>query len=187
MAKALVLHAITGARAGERHVLAARVNSIGSASNNDMVLHDRLLSPRHVEIRQVLERWFVVPVAAGSQALSLNGMAVSGQSRLNEGDRLTLGSVTYSVGFEEIVEREVGAQRPTNSNGVPRLGEYFRRRGLLTAEQVAKVTDRQAQFERSGSKIPFGQVAYDLGYISRSQLDSALAEQRSDFNDRFWD
>ena len=187
MAKGLVLRAITGSHAGQRHVLSARVNTIGSAPNNDMVLHDRLLGPRHAEIRQVLERWFVVPLAAGSQAIALNGMSVSGQSRLNAGDALTLGSVTYSVSFEDVEEREVGAQRPTNSNGVPRLGEYFMRRGLLNGEQVARVSKRQAELERSGSRTQFGQVAYDLGLITRSQLDSALAEQRSDFNERFWD
>src|SRR4051794_3402289 len=80
MAKGLVLRAITGSHAGQRHMLAARVNTIGSAPNNDMVLHDRLLGPRHAEIRQVLERWFVVPLAAGGQAVALNGMSVSGQS-----------------------------------------------------------------------------------------------------------
>jgi hypothetical protein len=30
-------------------------------------------------------------------------------------------------------------------------------------------------------------VAYDMGYITRSQLDGALSDQRSDFNERFWD
>ena len=95
MAKALVLRAITGSNAGQRHTLTARVNTIGSATTNDLVLHDRLLGPRHVEIRQVLERWFVVPVAAGGQGIALNGMSVTGQSRLNPGDALTLGSVTY--------------------------------------------------------------------------------------------
>jgi len=26
-----------------------------------------------------------------------------------------------------------------------------------------------------------------MGYISRAQLDVALSDQRSDFNERFWD
>jgi len=26
-----------------------------------------------------------------------------------------------------------------------------------------------------------------LGFITRSQLDGALSDQRSDFNERFWD
>jgi len=186
MAKALVLRAITGTQAGSRHTLANRSSTIGTASANDVVLHDRLLSPRHVEIRQVLERWFVVPLAAGGQGVALNGMPISGQSRLNPGDTLTLGSVTYAVELEEIVERAVGTSSSAGSHGVPRLGEYFLRRGLLTGEQVARVAERQAQLQRDGSRLQFGQVAYEMGFISRSQLDAALADQRSDFNDRFY-
>jgi hypothetical protein len=187
MAKALVLRAITGSNAGQRHTLAARVNTIGSAATNDLVLHDRLIGPRHVEIRQVLERWFVVPLAAGSQAIALNGLSVNSQSRLNAGDALTIGSVTYMLSFEDIVEQEVGAPRTAGAQGVPRLGEYFIRRGLLSAEQVARVIERQTKLQNDGSRLQFGQVAYEMGYITRAQLDNALADQRNDFNERFWD
>ena len=186
MAKALVLRAITGSNAGQRHILAARVNTIGSAANNDVVQHDRLLGPRHVEIRQVLERWFVVPLVAGSQAIALNGRSVNSQSRLNEGDALTIGNVTYTVGFEDIVEQEVGAPRSGATHGVPRLGEYFIRRGLLSADQVARIVERQTALQRDGSRLQFGQVAYEMGYITRSQLDAALSDQRNDFNERFY-
>lgn len=186
MAKALILRAVTGSDAGQRHTLTNRSSTIGTAATNDVVLHDRLLTPRHVEIRQALERWFVVPLATGGQGMALNGMPINGQSRLNPGDRLTLGSVTYSVELEEIAERAVGVPQATNSHGVPRLGEYFLRRGLLTGEQVARVATRQSQLQRDGSRLQFGQVAYDMGLINRSQLDAALADQRSDFNDRFY-
>jgi predicted component of type VI protein secretion system len=186
MAKALVLTAITGAQAGKRIMLSARTSTIGSAPDGDVVLHDRLVGARHVEIRQVLERWFVVPLSNSSQGLALNGMDVKGQSRLNLGDAITLGSTTYTIGFEEIVEREVGTPEPYKS-GVPRLGEYFVRRGLMSSEQVTRAAERQAALQRSGTRLPFGQVAYEMGFINRSQLDAALAEQRSDFNDRFWD
>ena len=186
MTKALVLTAITGSQAGKRITLSARTSTIGSAPNNDVVLHDRLVGTRHIEIRQVLERWFVVPLSGSSQGLALNGLDVKGQSRLNLGDALTLGSTTYTVGFEDIVEREVGTAEPSKS-GVPRLGEYFIRRGLMSSEQVTRAAERQAALQRSGTRLPFGQVAYDMGFINRSQLDAALAEQRSDFNDRFWD
>jgi len=83
------------------------------------------------------------------------------------------------------VEREVGTQ-PASSSGVPRLGEYFVRRGIMSSEQVARAAERQAALQRDGTRLPFGQVAYDMGFISRSQLDTALSEQRSDFNDRFY-
>jgi pSer/pThr/pTyr-binding forkhead associated (FHA) protein len=187
MAKALVLRAITGSQAGQRHTLAARTNTVGTAANSDLVLRDRLLEPRHAEIKQVLERWFIVPAVSGGQGLALNGMPISGQSRLNPGDALTLGSVTYVVEVEEVVEQEVGSPRPSGTSGVPKLGEYFIRRGMLSPGQVQRVIERQNELGRSGSRLPFGQVAYDMGFISRSQLDTALADQRNDFNERFWD
>jgi pSer/pThr/pTyr-binding forkhead associated (FHA) protein len=186
MTKALVLTAITGSHAGKRITLTARVNALGSAPTNDVVLHDRQIAPRHVEIRQVLERWFVVPLSSNGQGLALNGLDVKGQSRLNLGDALTLGPTTYTIGFEEIAEREVGTTEP-KSGGVPRLGEYFTRHGIMSSEQVTRAAERQAALLRSGTRLPFGQVAYEMGFINRAQLDSALAEQRSDFNERFWD
>lgn len=186
MPKALVLTAMTGLQPGKRITLSARVNTIGSTSSNDVVLHDRLVAPFHAEIRQVLERWFVVPQSPGRQGLALNGMDMKGQQRLNMGDSLQLGSTSYRVSFEEIVEREVGVPE-TISHSVPRLGEYFVRRGIMSSEQVTRAAERQAALSRSGTRLPFGQVAYEMGFINRSQLDSALAEQRSDFNQRFWD
>ena len=70
MGKALVLTAITGSQAGKRLTLSARTNSIGSAPTNDMVLHDRLIAPRHLEVRQVLERWFIIPLIPGGQGMA---------------------------------------------------------------------------------------------------------------------
>jgi predicted component of type VI protein secretion system len=186
MAKALVLTAITGTQAGKRLTLTTRVTKIGSAPKNDLVLHDRSIEPNHIEIRQVLERWFVVPLVAGSVGLALNGLDVKAQNRLNLGDALTIGSVTYTVGFEEVAEREVGIPKTTNS-GVPRLGEYFTRRGIMTADQIERTARRQAELLRGGNRVEFGRVAHDMGFINRSQLDAALAEQRGDFNDRFLD
>jgi hypothetical protein len=58
---------------------------------------------------------------------------------------------------------------------------------MLSADQVARVAERQAKLQHDGTRLQFGQVAYDMGYITRSQLDTALSEQRSDFNERFWD
>ena len=86
-----------------------------------------------------------------------------------------------------IVEQEVGSARPSGTSGVPKLGEYFIRRGMLSPGQVQRVIERQNELGRSGSRLPFGQVAYDMGFISRSQLDTALADLRNDFNERFWD
>ena len=126
-----------------------------------------------------------MPMASNSQGLALNGLPINGQSRLNPGDALTLGSVTYMVELEEVIEQEVGHVAAGN-NSVPRLGEYFIKRGILNRDQVMAVAERQSRLQRDGSRLQFGQVAYEMGFITRSQLDMALADQRSDFNDRFY-
>lgn len=186
MPKAIVLRMITGSQIGRRYTLTERSNIIGSAANCAIVLNDRMIEPRHAEIRQMLDRWFVTPLTDDGRGISLNGMAIRGQSRLNAGDTLTIGSITYSILFEEIVEAP-STTRQVGGSDLPRLGNYFIRRGILTADQVAKVVNRQAQIQHDGTQLPFGQVAYNMGLITRSQLDMALADQRADFNDRFAD
>lgn len=187
MAKALVLTAVTGVQLGRKYSLGNRVNTVGSATSSDLVLHDRQIDVRHAEIRQMLDRWFIVPVSP-SGGISVNGMIVRSQARLNPGDKLTLGAVTYEVSYEEMAEREVGHdQQPARASVVPRLGDYFVRRGLMTQEQVSATLKRQGEMQRTGVTGHFGQVAYELGFINRTQLDRALAEQRADFNDAWRD
>ena len=67
------------------------------------------------------------------------------------------------------------------------MGEYFVRRGILTPEQVARVVQRQRDVSSSGVRLPFGQIAYEMGLISRTQLEQALNEQRADFQTNFHD
>lgn len=185
MVKALVLTAITGAQIGRRYTVSERVSTIGSGPQCDVSLNDRHLSARHAEVRQIFDRWFIVPLAAGG--ISLNGIPVSGQSRLNPGDQLTLGGTTYRISYETLEARALGAAPETQTQSVPRLGEYFIRRGILTPEQVACVVRRQWDLQSSGVTLPFGQIAYDLGFINRAQLEQALTEQRADFQAHFHD
>ncbi len=185
MPMVLTLTAISGSQISKKLAISGRVTTIGSATNSNVVLMDRQIELRHAEIHQLLDRFFLVPLTARSTGISLNGMPVQGRSRLNPGDIVTLGGTSYRVSVAEEIEQAVGS---TSSNhNVPRLGEYFIRRGLMSREQVDRTGQRQAELQRNGSRIAFGQVAYDLGYINRSQLDAALADQRNDFNDRFRD
>jgi len=108
MAKALVLTVVTGSQLGKRYTLAGRTNLIGSASACDMVLYDRLVEPRHAELRHMIDSWFIVPLSGNISGLSVNGTIVRGQSRIRAGDKVTIGSITYSVAVEELHEREVG-------------------------------------------------------------------------------
>jgi predicted component of type VI protein secretion system len=183
MPKALVLTALTGVQIGRRHTLHNRTSTVGSAGNNDLVLHDRQIDARHAEIRQMLDRWFIVPVSP-SGGISVNGMIVKSQARLNPGDKLTLGMVTYEVAYEDVEEREIGAEPVQPRQGaVPRLGDYFVRRGVMTQDEVSQTLRRQQEMQRTGVTGHFGQVAYELGFITRQELDRAIADQRSDFNE----
>lgn len=185
MVKALVLTAITGAQIGTRYSISDRSGTIGSSSACSITIHDRQLAGRQAEVRQILDRWFIVPITNGG--MSLNGMPITSQSRLNPGDQLSLGTTIYRVSYEELREAEVGAPAPSASQGVPRLGDYFVQRGILTQEQIGRVARRQMEMQRSGVNAPFGQVAYDMGLINQAQLERALSEQRNDFNTRFRD
>lgn len=187
MAKALVLTAVTGVQIGRRHTLANRTNTVGSAAGSDLVLHDRQLDARHAEIRQMLDRWFIVPLTS-SGGISVNGMIVRNQARLNPGDKLTLGAVTYEVAYEEIAEREVGSDvYQPRAGAVPRLGDYFVRRGIMSPAEVDQTLKRQAELQRTGVTGHFGQVAYELGLVTRQELERALADQRADFNEAWRD
>ncbi len=183
MAKELVLVGASGQGIGQRHALQARNGTVGSSSMCEIVLNDRTIEPRHAEVQQMLDRWFITPLGTGR--ISVNGMPVNGRSRINHGDRVTLGSVSFEVEVAELREQEFGGG-VTVSN-LPRLGDYFVRRGYVSDIQVAAIAKRQSELRRNGTQSLFGQVAYDLGYISRSQLDTALADQRVEFNQRFLD
>lgn len=185
MTLVLELTPITGAQLKRRLTTTGRLTKIGSSSSNDLVMQERQIEPRHAEIHQILDRFFVIPLVPNGRGISLNGLPVTSRSRLNPGDTLTLGVISYRLAITELLEQEVGSAR--SGQQVPRLGEYFIRRNLMNAENVAKVAKRQNDLERTNQRVAFGQLAYELGYISRSQLDAALADQRNDFNERFRD
>lgn len=109
MAKALSLIGISGSRVGQSTVFTGRSTTIGSGAGCDMVMNDRMLQPRHAELRVSLDRWFVLPLDPKA-AIFVNGQAVRGQQRIDEGDLLTLGSATFKVTLGE-AERAVGDRR----------------------------------------------------------------------------
>jgi pSer/pThr/pTyr-binding forkhead associated (FHA) protein len=107
MAKTLVLIGISGSRVGQATPIQARTCVLGSADGCDVVLHDRQVQARHAEIRQMLAGWFVAPLSAGA-GVAVNGTPVTSQARVQEGDLVTLGSVTFKAAFQELSVREVG-------------------------------------------------------------------------------
>ena len=181
----LELVAITGNQINRMLSISGRLAKIGAASGNDLVLQERQVEPRHAEIHQILGRFFLVPLTQRGQGIALNGLPVEARSRLNAGDILTLGATSYRVSITEQAEQEVGAPQPKRD--VPRLGDYLQQRGYMNSDQVARTARRQAELAHEGREVAFGQVAFELGYINRSQLSAILSEQRSDFNERFRD
>lgn len=185
MAKVLVLKVITGPQLGKTYTITSRNAIIGSGSGCDMVVHDRLIEPRHAEVRHMLDSWFIVPLA-GDRGIAINGMVVGAQGRIRPGDQVTIGSTTYTAAVEEVIEREVG-NMPSAVAGVPQIGQYMVERGILTTEQVRRTVEQQATLRRKGITKQFGEVAQDLGFVSRGQLERVLADQRNDFNTRWRD
>jgi pSer/pThr/pTyr-binding forkhead associated (FHA) protein len=84
-------------------IVSGKLSMIGSASGCDILLHDRQVLPRHAEIRVLLDRWFIVPLAAGALVF-VNGTPVRGTQRIDEGDLVTVGTATFKVAFQEVNE-----------------------------------------------------------------------------------
>jgi pSer/pThr/pTyr-binding forkhead associated (FHA) protein len=95
-------------------VFTERSTTIGSGAGCDMVMNDRMLLPRHAELRVSLDRWFILPLDPKA-AIFVNGGPVRGQQRIDEGDLLTLGSATFKVTLGE-AERAVGERRNESSS-----------------------------------------------------------------------
>lgn len=184
MPKALAFTGITGSRVGTRDVLEGRTNIIGSNPACDLVLQDRLIYPRHAEVRQALERWFVRPLDPNATVF-VNGQPVRDQGRIQEGDLVTFGSATFRVAFTTVAEQVVG--NTSSASGVPRLGQYFIRRNVVNQNQLTHGLQRQDELRRQGRKVQLGEVLYEMGYVSRRQLDQAVQDQRNDFYERFRD
>ncbi|MBC8162719.1 MAG: FHA domain-containing protein [Roseiflexaceae bacterium] len=186
MAMVLELTSMGGIQLSKKFTIKGRVSKIGSAAQSDLLLQERQIELHHAEVHQILDRFFVVPLTPQNRGISLNGMPVYGRSRLNPGDILTLGATSYRVAVTEQLEKELGGSAGRRHD-VPPIGEYFVRRGLMNQEQIARTMRRQSELEQTSHHVAFGQLAYELGFVNRSQLDAALSEQRSDFNERFKD
>jgi pSer/pThr/pTyr-binding forkhead associated (FHA) protein len=186
MTKALTLKGISGSRVGMRDLLTGRTNIVGSSSACDLVLKDRLICPRHAEIRQALDRWFVKPLDPNA-AVFVNSKPVTGQGRIQEGDMVTFGGASFQVGFTQVVEQAVGANQSPSRSGVPQLGEYLLRRGIVSRSQLAHAAEQQEILRRQGRKANIGEVLHELGYVTSLEIEQAVQEQQRDFFERFRD
>jgi len=107
MSRALTLFGISGSRVGQATVVEARSTIIGAANTCDMVIHDRLVLPRHAEIRVALDRWFILPLDP-TATLFVNGEPVTAQQRIEPGDLVTVGTASFKAAIGSVAERQVG-------------------------------------------------------------------------------
>ncbi|MCG8353540.1 MAG: FHA domain-containing protein [Chloroflexales bacterium] len=187
MPKLLVLTGITGSRVGTRTVLSGRSNTVGSNAGCDLVIPEQATAARHAEIRHVLERWFIVPLDPNARVF-VNGEPVTSQGRLLEEDLITFGNATFKVSFTEEIEKKARTTASTSSSkGVPQLGEYLIRHNAIGQSQLTQALQHQGELRQQGRRVQIGDILYEMGYISRLQLEQALQDQRNDFFERFRD
>lgn len=113
MARSLTLLRIGGSQAGLSLVFSGYSTVLGADPECDVCLPDRLILPRHAEFRSVLDRWVVVSLDPRA-AIFVNGQPVTGRERINHGDLVTLGTMTFKA-LIGALERTVGAPRPPAS------------------------------------------------------------------------
>lgn len=108
MARALTLVGISGSRIGQATVLETRSTVLGAASNCDLVINDRLILPRHAELRVAHDRWFIRTLDPQATVF-VNGEPVTGQQRIEAGDVVTVGTTTFKAAINNnLAELQVG-------------------------------------------------------------------------------
>lgn len=108
MPKALTLIGISDSRVGQALVVNGRSTLLGSSPTCDIVMRDRMILSRHAELHVTLDRWFVIPLDPSAKVF-VNGQPVTTKQRLEPGDLLTLGTVTFKTAIGELQERQVGS------------------------------------------------------------------------------
>ena len=89
-----------------------------------------------------------------------------------QAEREVLASVAPAVGQPQAAEIPL-----------PRFGEYLLRRGYVTREQLSAALTRQREAAGQGVSQIIGQTLFDMGVVSREQLDKASVEQAQELKD----
>ncbi len=107
MPRALTLVGVSGSQTGRETVVTDRTSIVGSAPDCHLRLRDRLVMPRHAEIRAFVDRWLILSLDPAA-AIFVNGEPVTSQQRLDEGDLITVGTVSFRAAIHHLGERQVG-------------------------------------------------------------------------------
>lgn len=108
MMRSLSMVWISGSRLGHPTIITDHETIVGSLASCDIVMHDRLILPRHATFRTMLGRWFVIPLDPRA-TLFVNGEPVTAQQRINEGDLITLGTASFRAILGALAAQEVGS------------------------------------------------------------------------------
>ena len=109
------------------------------------------------------------------------GQSVDFQARACEhcGVNLALAAqlAEYSINVSSRESQGLPDQKLSPEMLVPRLGNYFIEKGILTKEALSRALAYQKQQEANGESRLIGQTLVDLALISRETLDMAVTEQ----------
>ncbi|HEX2909744.1 MAG TPA: hypothetical protein VH186_02980 [Chloroflexia bacterium] len=91
----------------------------------------------------------------------------------------TLSSWSYTGKSKETADK--------TSAGVPYLGEFLLRQGVITRQQLEMALRRHDDLAHRGHYKRLGEVMIELGYLTETQLERYLQHQTGEFTYRFRD
>lgn len=88
-----------GIKRGERYILGENV-TIGRDSGNDITINDSHVSTYHAIIKRRGEEWQLHDLGS-TNGTFVNDLLLTGPHNLRPGDKVTIGGVTFKVGWED--------------------------------------------------------------------------------------
>jgi tetratricopeptide (TPR) repeat protein len=92
-------------------------------------------------------------------------------------------------GSDETLWDEAGTEESSESagGGLPNLGRLLLESGALTPRQLEAALELQRKMSDKGKPQRLGDLLVERRVITRQQLNEAVRDQRSRFNNLFWD
>lgn len=88
-----------GAKRGENYPLGENI-SIGRDNHNDIIINDSHVSARHAVITRQGREWKILDLDS-TNGTYVNGLRLTGPHSLRPGDKISIGGVTFKVGWED--------------------------------------------------------------------------------------
>ncbi|RMG16647.1 MAG: diguanylate cyclase [Planctomycetota bacterium] len=131
---------VEGEDRGKTFALSRREETLGSASENTIVLHDRRISAHHAQIQR--KRYgYEIHNLDQTKALLVNG-EVFKSTRLQHGDWVTIADTTFVFSEDDEPERENPEAQSIDTDDLLRSQIQARRKTFEDAESVIESLDR---------------------------------------------